>query len=228
MKYLSALLTQASGSIGGATASSNRGGNYFRARVAPVQPRSEAQQAVRARLSALSSKWRTLTPSQIAGWNSLASTVTLHDALGNSYKPTGAQLFTGNNCNLDDVGQPAIEDAPASAPTLPDITPVTAVGGAAPTTLQVSVGLTAAPTGNSFLIKATPQLSPGVSYIGQSRFRILQFFNATDYNTLDCSEAYETLFGDIVLGSSISVSVEMVNLATGFKGIAASTFVIYQ
>lgn len=40
MKFLSALISQGSASIGGATFSKNRGGNYIRKRVAPVQPLS--------------------------------------------------------------------------------------------------------------------------------------------------------------------------------------------
>ena len=61
MKFLSAVITQASGKLGGVVGAKNRGGNYFRAKVAPVQPRSVAQQEQRANLAALAGAWKTLS-----------------------------------------------------------------------------------------------------------------------------------------------------------------------
>ena len=119
MKYLSPLLSDARASIGGATASKNRAGNYFRERIAPVQPRTPAQQAIRAGLATLSAQWRALTASQIAAWNALATQVVKKDSLGNSYTLTGEQLYVGNNQSLTLNSQANVSTPPASPPSFP-------------------------------------------------------------------------------------------------------------
>ena len=69
MKFKSALVTQASGSVGGMTFSRNRYGMYTRAKGLPVNPNSEFQQAVRQIFSGLSSAWNgVLTSGQRSGW----------------------------------------------------------------------------------------------------------------------------------------------------------------
>ncbi|KKM06452.1 hypothetical protein LCGC14_1743870, partial [marine sediment metagenome] len=47
MLFKSGLITQGSGSIGGLTASHNRGGMYFRARTIPTNPATSFQTVVR-------------------------------------------------------------------------------------------------------------------------------------------------------------------------------------
>ena len=93
MKYIGLLSSAASGKLGGIVASHNRGGTYFRHHAVPVQPRTPAQTAVRNQLQGFSSAFKNLTPTQIAGWNALALTVTLKSKLGTTYNPTGQQLF---------------------------------------------------------------------------------------------------------------------------------------
>src|SRR5437773_11561609 len=73
MKYLGP--TQ-SGSENGTTASRNRFGQYFRRRAVPVQPRTAAQLAVRARMSNNAAAWRALTDAQRAAWESLGTQIT--------------------------------------------------------------------------------------------------------------------------------------------------------
>jgi hypothetical protein len=218
MKYNSALLTQASGSIGGATASTNRGGNYFRARVAPIQPRTPAQQAVRAALSAFSSTWRTLTAAQILGWNALASGVTLHDSLGNAYKPTGAQLFVECNVNLQNIGLPSITTPPASAPTIPyGGQPTLVYVGTGTKTLTITFPNSLPADAIAGLISATRGLSAGISYIGKSEYRIIGYAGGdeldTGYNIL---APYTAKFGAPTTGSIVAVSTTIIDSATGF------------
>lgn len=220
MKFISPLVSDARASLGGATFSKNRGGNYVRAKVAPVQPRTVAQQNARSNLATISGAWKSLTQNQIAGWNSLASGVTLSDSLGNSYSPSGAQLFVGNNRNLSDIDQTIIDTAPPSAPDFEDISPLvlTITAGTPAFTIAPTIG--AAPTGNSFLVRATAQLSPGISYIGQSQYRIIAVFAASAYASLNVLTAYTARFGTLTAGQNIGVSVTLVNIATGFQSTA--------
>jgi hypothetical protein len=226
MKFNSALLTQTSGSIGGATGAQNRGGNYLRARVAPVQPRTVAQQAVRATLASISSTWKTLTASQIAAWNSLASSISLKDSLGNTYKPSGSQLYTGSNVNLSDVGASLITAAPAGAPSFPDLLGITATASAGTPTFTVVPGIGSAPTGNVFRVRCTPQVSPGKSYFGKGAYRVIGHFAATSYASLNIEAAFVARFGALVAGRQVAVTVDLVNITTGFASIQATTTAI--
>lgn len=226
MKYLSPLLSDARASIGGATASKNRGGNYFRARIAPIQPRTPAQQDVRSNLSSLSSSWRSLTQLQIAGWNALAATVTLKDTLGNSYKPTGAQLFVGNNMNNITVGNPLITTPPALKPDFPAAGETSAAATAATPTFIVTVGYTAAPGAGMFIVRATPQLSAGISFIGQSQYRVIGTFNSIAIPSFDILSDYTAKFGTLVAGTVVGIQVVLIAGLDGFASIASSTSTI--
>jgi hypothetical protein len=226
MKFLSAIITQASGSLGGATGASNRGGNYLRSRVAPVQPRTTPQQNVRALLSSTSAGWRALTASNIAGWNSLAASITLKDSLGNSYKPSGAQLYNALNINLVNIGSAVITTPPAGAPDFPDLLGITVTATAGTPTLAVVPGIGSAPTGFKFFVRASRQVSAGISYGGQSLYRDVESFAATAFASLNIEAAWVAKFGPLIAGQKIFVSVSLVHIASGFKSVPSTNTVI--
>jgi len=223
MKFISPLLSDARASLGGATFSKNRGGNYIRSKVAPVQPRTVAQQNVRAGLATLAGMWKSLSAAEVAGWNSLASGITLKDSLGNSYSPSGIDLFVGNNRNLSDIGQTVVETPPSGSPNFDDISPVLATASAGTPTFAVVPTISAAPTGFSFLVRATPQLSPGISYVGKSEYRIVGYFPATSFASLNVLSDYVAKFGSLIAGRKIQVAVSLVQITSGFKSLEFST-----
>lgn len=226
MKYLSALISQGSASLGGATFSKNRGGNYIRKRIAPVQPRSSAQQGVRATLSSLSGQWKGLGASVIAAWSALASTVTLKDSLGNSYTPTGNQLFVGCNATLTACAEPVVTAAPAGMPAFPDMLPVAATATAGTPTLAITTSLAAAPAGYLFLVRSTPQGSAGRAFFGTSKYRIIGHFAATSFASINALSAYNTRYGALVAGQKLSLRVSLVQIASGFESMYAEASVI--
>lgn len=98
MKFVSALVTAASGKVRGLVASHNRGGSYFRGKTIPVNPRTAAQVAQRTRLLSTVTRFRsTLTPTQRAGWNTFAINATRVDRLGNTIKLSGQQWYNAMN-----------------------------------------------------------------------------------------------------------------------------------
>lgn len=223
MKFISPLLSDARNKLGGSVASKNRGGNYFRSRVAPVQPRSTAQQQVRSNLATLSGMWKGLTDDQRAAWSALASGITLKDSLGNSYKPSGSQLFVGCNRNLSTVDESVVDDAPVSKPDFEDVTPLVLVGTAGTPGLHVTTGMSAAPTGFVILVEATPQLSAGIAYLGKSAYRVIGHYAATSFASVNILAAYNARFGALVAGARIGVKVSLVEIASGFQSTPAST-----
>jgi hypothetical protein len=147
MKYIGLISSDARGKNGGNVASRNRFGTYLRRHVAGVQPRSTSQVANRNAFGALSSAWRGLTAAQQQGWNTLATTVSFKDTLGNSYNPTGAQLFMLFSRNLNTAGIATQATAPTAVPSIPAITSLTSAWTYGFST--ASVTLTAGGTGYS-------------------------------------------------------------------------------
>lgn len=142
MKYKSTILAEASGSLAGCTFSRNRGGQYMRARVTPVNPNTTQQQFVRSLLAQLASVWSgVLTEAQRSAWETYALNVPLPDSFGDPRNVGGIGMFIRCNVprlnagdatllllpeaptlyNLGDYTAPVIDSADAAASTL-DIT----------------------------------------------------------------------------------------------------------
>jgi hypothetical protein len=115
VKFKSALITQASGSVGGVTFASNQGGLYVRARSKPTNPQSSFQTTIRNALSTLSTAWvQTLTAAQRGSWAAYALNVPLVNTLGDT-RSVGA-LAMYNRCNV-----PRLQSGLARADSAPTI-----------------------------------------------------------------------------------------------------------
>lgn len=113
MKFKSALVTQASGSVGGMTFSRNRYGMYTRAKGLPVNPNSEFQQAVRQIFSGLSAAWNgELSEVQRSAWEDYAANMVWSDALGEPIKLTGQAVYAQCNTPRLQAGLARVDTAP--------------------------------------------------------------------------------------------------------------------
>lgn len=120
MKISTGLAGEMSGSMGGITASHNRGGAYLRRRSIPVNPNTARQQLVRAAFGGLVQAWtNTLTDAQRQAWRDYAASVPRTDSLGNTINLTGQQWYIAANTPRDQglmaLGHPAagiVNDAP--------------------------------------------------------------------------------------------------------------------
>lgn len=108
MLIKSALFEKASGSMGGITASRNRGGQYFRGRATPTNPNSVLQQAVRSAMSQLAVLWQdTLTAPQRAAWETYGDNVPVINRIGDQIFLTGLNHYIRSNV-------PRIQHGPAN------------------------------------------------------------------------------------------------------------------
>ncbi len=114
----------ARGSVGGQTHSRNRFGNYIRARITPVNPRSSRQNAIRAAVSFLAQYWsNTLTQLQRDAWEVYAAAITRSNGLGQQIKLTGFNMFIRSNAPRLQGGDPIVVAGPTTL-TLPGADPI--------------------------------------------------------------------------------------------------------
>lgn len=136
MLFKSAIVTVASGSLGGITASHNRGGNYLRARVIPTDPGTGPQVTLRAIFGNLSSAWQTLTSFQREEWTTYATNVPITGPLGDPLTLTGQQMYIRCNTPRVQAGLTAIDDGPIVF-ALDSLAPVAADGVAVTNKISV-------------------------------------------------------------------------------------------
>jgi len=182
VKYTSALITDARNKLGGDVFARNRAGLYVRVKIKPKNPQTTIQQSNRANFSTLTKGFRSLTSAQIAGWNTLAGSSTLTDTLGNSYAPSGLQLFIGLNRNLYLMGFSSITDPPQSKPSFaPIIVPGSSLEPLTPPLWQVLLNCTAeAVAGRANLqLSATAPQRPSISFVGSSLYRNWGIYTGT-------------------------------------------------
>lgn len=113
MKYKPLIGDQMAGSMGGITASHNRGGTYFRQRAIPTNPGSPQQTAIRASVAQLTSLWVTvLTEAQRLAWDLYAELVELPDILGEPRNVGGLGMYVRSNVPRLQAGLDRVDDAP--------------------------------------------------------------------------------------------------------------------
>ncbi len=117
----------ASGSIGGAVASHNRFGSYWRARTTPVNPQSQLQNIVRAAVGQLAQRWsNVLTALQRDAWEVYADAIVRQNKLGAQIKLTGFNMYMRSNVGRLQAGATVIDAAPGTLTLAPQDSTMTA------------------------------------------------------------------------------------------------------
>jgi len=175
MKYNSSLVSAASGSTGGLTASTNRGGAYFRKRVVPTNPNTTKQQVVRSAMSLLSGKWNNvLTAAQRAAWDTYALNVPLPDTLGAPRNVGGLGMYIRSNVPRINAGLAQVTDAPTVFDIGEYTPPVVGVIDASASTLSLAFtngDAWASEVGASMLVQVSRGNNPSINFFkGPYRF----------------------------------------------------------
>jgi hypothetical protein len=127
MLFKGVFQAQASGSVGGLTASHGRSGSYFRQRSIPVNPNTSFQQAMRNITGNLATAWvTTLTDVQRAAWDAYGDAVAMTNRVGDTIYLTGLNHFIRSNAPRIQASEPRVDDAPTifalTDVTLPSMT----------------------------------------------------------------------------------------------------------
>lgn len=174
MKFTSALVSGASGSIRGMTASHNRGGQYLRGRTIPTNPNSVFQQAVRNNLSVLQTRFlSTLTAAQRLAWTTYAQNTPVTDSLGNSIKLTANQWYIACNSLRLQAGIAVVDAGPTTfgLPTFTTPVPTIVAAGTTVSMAFTNTDSWATAVGGALLIFASRPQNPTVNFFkGPYRF----------------------------------------------------------
>lgn len=215
-----AIVSEIRNKIAATVYTKNRAGASIRNRTTPINRRSVGQTQKRQQLSSLSSGWRALTASQIAGWNAAAPSFPQQDQLGQTIFLTGHQLYVRCNANLILIGASQITDAPTPASFA-----VLAIGAftAVASTGVISMAFTPTPvpTGFNLVVKATAPVSAGKSFVGESAFRFILKEAAAAASPALLTAPYATVWGAITgkAGQKIFVECYLVEVISGLAGI---------
>lgn len=203
-----AIVTDGRGKIGGHVASKNRSGAYLRTKVTPSNPNTVAQVQVRSILASLSQSWSLLTDGQRKGWNEAVKEWGTTDIFGDIKNPSGINLYVKINANLMSVGRPSLSDAPSKM-EVPQSVIVGGVLSLGTDSVVISMNNNLA---NSYaaLVRATPALSAGVSFV-KSQFRVIGYSDVNN-NTIELLGDYSAKFGTPSVGANIYASVQFVLL----------------
>lgn len=134
MKFISTILTQASGSLAGTVFSRNRGGAYTRNRSKPVQPLTPLQVSVRLAVKQSANLYATvLTNTQREGWAAFAASNPQPNGTGGTMTLSGIAMFNKVNVPLILSGGSgaAVLDSPGAVTFLAALTPGPTMGIAA-------------------------------------------------------------------------------------------------
>ncbi len=204
-----AIVTDGRGKIGGHVASKNRSGAYLRTKVTPSNPNTVAQAQARGILASLSQAWGQLTDSQRKGWNEAVKEWGTTDIFGDIKNPSGINLFVKLNANLSSIGHPFLSDVPAKG-EVPQTIIVSATLNRATGVLEIYFNSNSA-DGCQALVRATPTLSAGVSFV-KSQLRVIGY-SVVSTGFVVLSGNYGAKFGTPSVGANIYVSVQFVLLS---------------
>jgi len=217
---LIATLTPGRGTLGGAVATATPHGARFHARAVRTQPRTASQTQVQARAHALAFAWRTLSPTQRAGWQTLASGAA-----------SGYNLFFACNSNLLAIGQPGILAPPGSRPAFPALSALTVTtlyniptppNSVFAWQLDTMPALTAV---TGVVARMTGLLSPTKANIRPSDLRIVATGNSCTTPLFIPRDSWFRVFGHVAGSGRITFELTLIDPLSGFAGptLRAST-----
>jgi hypothetical protein len=209
------IVSDARNKQGGTVFTKTRFGSMARRKVSPVQPRTSYQMNVRAGFTALSKLWSDATmDANRAAWITLADSYPVKDIFGQTQRLTGHQLFLELNRNLQAVGvaTPLLVAPTTLACGYPG--PLAAAHDGPPVTSFIIDPATLATASESYIVSATPGISPGRGGAG-ARFRQILAAAGPGAHDLDILTAYTAKFGTPITARQIFIRLKYVTTATG-------------
>lgn len=192
--------------VAGTVFSKNRGGSYARTKVTPVNPQTTFQSFVRGNFTSAAQAWRSLTELQRLAWLLVVNDYAKADVFGNIRVPAGNNVFSKLYINATTISGTPLTNPPATTPT-PALTEFTPVYNSVVPSATISSPFSSVPVGQSVVIRATSQQSPGVTNV-KSLYRIIAVLPAGTPYPYNLLPDYTAKFGALVAGQKIGTSTQ--------------------
>ncbi len=212
---LGALVSAASGKLGGLVASRNRGGPYLRALVVPITSMSPAAIAARTRLAQVSAAWGALTAVQKAAWSTWAQTNPITDRLGQSRILQANAAYIKINNILTLVGAANLTDPPIGADPVA-LTTLTLTADIGVGAFQFAFTATPLGAGLKGVIRAAVVESDGITNV-ENLYRVIGFTGLAQISPVDIEAEMVAAFGTLQVGWTAFIRVTVVDTATGLQ-----------
>lgn len=211
-----AIVVDGRGKAGGHVFTKNRQGSAMRTKVTPINRRTNSQQLAKVTFSDISDNWKSLTQAQRDSWDNASQDVSRRTIFGDSYHPTGKNLYMIINQGLTLAGSPTVDDVPATTPA----TALTALGVASNTDAAQTLSFAPSPVPADMIVivQATRPLSAG-SNAPSGKFRDFTTIAAAGTTPANTFAAYVAKFGTPVTGKKIFFRAYVINALTGQRSL---------
>jgi hypothetical protein len=190
-KYIGSLTTDARGKHGGIVFGRGRSGTIFKAKAVPVQTRSPYQLAQRSMFGGARAAWLNPALCNQVTYNLLANLYTYTNTLGQTYQPTGLQLWTQAWVNAAICGSLPLFNAPLTPPSISNFTGmrVTRAGSSLTWTADVA----GSPWFGSATLSVSAAVSQAITFVTNTRRRPMGFILNGD--AIEFSSAWLRAYG---------------------------------
>ena len=179
------------GSAKGVTARNVKGRNILSSKAQHSKSGTPAQAVSRNRLSLISRSYKKLSSAQMSAWGKLAERMKGISTLGTAAEMTAHNAFVRINSNLQMVGMPMLNDAPAYINDVPEV--LYSDLWISPDMI-IFTGLEQPSESHVLVFKMSPALSPGVSS-GWGQTVIITPGMAPDWGDADLTALYTDVMG---------------------------------
>ena len=210
-------VTDGRGKVGGHVLTKTRSGATVRTKVTPANPQTSYQGNVRGIFGSISRAWSALTEAQRLTWQNATEAFTKTNVFGDSYKPSGKNLFTALNSNLLNINEPQINVAPSVEEVAYIDFQTVSVSVA---TGQIAIDYSAVPLGGDFVLvlEASAPLSAGKYNFSGSYRKIGQWKSDEIPDDTAMFAMYVQKFGTPVVGKKIAFRIKAINYPSGQAG----------
>lgn len=225
IKY-SALVSDMRNKLNGSVLSKNRYGSYVRNKTTPTNEQTDAQVNVRARLAQFSQAWRGLTEAQRNAWKNAVSEWARTDIFGDLHNPTGSNLYTRVNMNIENAGGTPVLIPPSKVGVEP-LASISITADVSTPELEVTFTATPVPADCVVVLDFTEQVGAGISFV-KNKYRQLIVVPTAGTSPVNALSAYTAKFGNLQAGKKIFVRGKVINKTTGevSQPLSAMTIVV--
>jgi hypothetical protein len=213
----SALMSEMRGKLNGSVFTKNRYGMALRNKVTPVNRNTPDQSKIKALFTSFNQKWRTLTEDQQKAWNAAVQDFKRTNIFGDSFTPSGMNLYTELNTSLAVIGQAEITKPPLPV-NVPGITGFTLDVDSTLGAEKFDIAYTPTPTDADVIhmVYATRCYSAGKRYV-KSEYRMIGTIASGSASPFDALTVWTAKFGILTKDQMVSVKLVPVSKTTGIK-----------